>query len=400
MTEPTIKQYPLEGKLLHGYTNGTHVFVAYQELVSQFALHHVPPATLQRKKRSVVREERHCPTPHLRQLKTVRAVSEKTKKASVVTLTEAQDLLVALAGRRIKRVQTSADGVRLQAESDRMDMDTDDTRTQEQPAPAHSERTDVRNQEQQLPSERETGDARSEEHRIPLQSDAREECSGFACEDELDDDSPPAPIAPERQSADKDLDPQLPLQSGECPGTGSAREDDPIAPAERQSAGEGVDPQLTLEADASGEYPGSALGDDDRLPAPQGGDEHRIRPEARPSTSRIKTLSSMDGNLELRGALEAMYTFYTEEHNHRRSGQKLCEVTAKKSVQRVQSTSSSHTHTHSLPLTLLISYTLYISVAVFLAYVQHSGSTPALTHMAELELLEGFFTHRKVTAFI
>ena len=127
MEQETLKlqQYQVDDKLLFGYSDGTNVFVTFNEFIKKFA-QSIPPATLQRKKRAVIQscEERHCPAKYLRLFKAVNVVGESARKISVITLTQAQSLIELLAGRRLKYVQSPAVTEKVESTT----METEDAR--------------------------------------------------------------------------------------------------------------------------------------------------------------------------------------------------------------------------------------------------------------------------------
>ena len=143
------------------------------------------------------------------------------------------------------------------------------------------------------------------------------------------------------------------------------------------------------------------------------------------SASRKKKKMSLKVNLELHKELAKdlvhMRTFYTREYNHKRLGMKLSETTMDKSMERIQGTAKLLVGATYMPRTCTRMYTRALrdnchcnitecrpppSVAcphlmlhilsVFLGYIEGRGKTPLLTDLANCELLEQFFTHKKV----
>ena len=116
-----LESFQLDGKNLFGYREGSDVFVAFSDFITKFSLSNIPPATLQRKKKSVLKVEQQCPAAYLKLFKAVNAVAEKAKRVTVLTLKQAQELLEVLQGKRLKRTCSAA--TKLPESEEQLDTD-------------------------------------------------------------------------------------------------------------------------------------------------------------------------------------------------------------------------------------------------------------------------------------
>ena len=146
--------------------------------------------------------------------------------------------------------------------------------------------------------------------------------------------------------------------------------------------------------------------------------------ESSASGIKKKKKMSLKVNLEMHEELAKdlvrMRTFYTQEYNHKRLGMKLSETTIDKSMERIQGTAkllvgatqlhATHTRMYTRPFRdnchcnitecrpppFACPHLMLHILSVFLGYIEGRGKTPLLTDLANCELLDQFFTHRKV----
>ena len=283
MEQETLKlqQYQVDDKLLFGYSDGTNVFVTFNEFIKKFA-QSIPPATLQRKKRAVIQscEERHCPAKYLRLFKAVNVVGESARKISVITLTQAQSLIELLAGRRLKYVQSPA--VTEKVESTTM----------------------------------ETEDARMLPNCVSMENLAQSPLDGSSSDGT-------STLASAMQSEfntteNSDLLPPVAESRGEVTLTG------PVNETSTHSTENPNLPPPVAESRGEVTLTGSAIDNKET------------------SASGKKKKMSLKVNLKLHEALAKdlahMKTFYTRDYYHKRLGMKLSETTVDKSIERIQGT--------------------------------------------------------------
>lgn len=118
-----LESFQLDGKNLFGYREGSDVFVAFSDFITKFSLGNIPPATLQRKKKSVLKVEQQCPTAYLKLFKSVNAVTKNAKRVTVLTLKQAEELLQVLQGKRLKRTCSAV--TKLPESAEQLDTDVE-----------------------------------------------------------------------------------------------------------------------------------------------------------------------------------------------------------------------------------------------------------------------------------
>ena len=343
MEQETLKlqQYQVDDKLLFGYSDGTNVFVTFNEFIKKFA-QSIPPATLQRKKRAVIQscEERHCPAKYLRLFKAVNVVGESARKISVITLTQAQSLIELLAGRRLKYVQSPAVTEKVESTT----METEDARmlpncvSMENLAQSPLDGSSSDGTSTLASTMQSEFNTTENSDLLPPVAESRGEVTLTG----------PANETSTHSTENPNLPPPVAESRGEVTLTGPVNETSthstensnlllPVA----ESRGE-----VTLTGPANETSTHST--ENPNLPPPVAESRGEVTltgsaiDNKETSASGKKKKMSLKVNLKLHEALAKdlahMKTFYTRDYYHKRLGMKLSETTVDKSIERIQGT--------------------------------------------------------------